>query len=273
MKLSCLPVSFFPDMFAGRLTIAQWAKEAAGLGLDAIDLTRLFLGSLTDEEIKRIRQDVEDEGIRVLVVNTYPDFTHPDVAQRKLACRQTKKDIEQAGLIGAKIVRVTAGQSHPETQRKDGVRWAIEGLLAVEDHAQACGVTLALENHSKPSVWHYYDFAYPTDVFLELARNLSGSSIRLLFDTANTLAYGDAPLPVLEEVYDRIICIHAADILEKGVFQPSIIGKGVVPFRELFHFLKSSGYSEWVSIEEASGTGKSGVKEAVEFIRKTWDEA
>ena len=273
MKLSCLPVSYFDDMLAGRLTIAQWAREAVGLGLDAIDLTRLFFLGLRTKTLKAIKQAVEAEGIMTLVVNTYPDFTHPDAVERKRVCRQMKQDINKACIVGAKIIRVTAGQAHPETRRNDGIRWALEGLLALEDTARVHGVTLALENHSKPGVWQYYDFAYPSDIFLELVENLRNTSVQVLFDTANTLAYGDAPLPVLEKVYDRIICVHAADILAKGSFQPCIIGRGAVPFHTLFHFLKESGYAGWVSIEEASRTGKIGVKNAVDFIRKTWNEA
>lgn len=273
MNVSCLPVSYFPQILAGQLTIAQWAKEAAELGLDAIDLTRLFFENSTDAQITAVRQDIDASGLRALVLNTYPDFTNPARGARDEALRLMHEDIHKAALLGAAIVRVTAGQAYPATGRQEGIRWATDGLTAIADYAGQHSITLALENHSKPGVWRYYDFAYPTDIFLELAQNLRGTPVRILFDTANTLAFGDDPLPVLEKVYDRVVCLHAADICERGAFRPTVIGKGAVPFREIFRFLKSAGYAGWISIEEASQTGSAGVRGAVEFIRQAWAAA
>ncbi len=273
LPLSCLPVSYFDALRTGRLSLARWAAEAAGLGLDAIDVSRLFVGGLRDAAIRALRRDIEAEGVGVLVLNSYPDFTHPETAARRRALEGLHRDIRRAGLLGARIVRVTAGQAHPGTRRAHGLRWAADGLQAAEETARARGVTLALENHSKPGVWRYYDFAYATDVFLDLARILRGTSVRILFDTANTLAYGDDPLPVLDAVYDRVVCLHAADIRARGSFQPTRIGQGAVPFHTLFRFLKQAGYTGWVSIEEASRTGRSGVRQAVDFIRRAWHRA
>ena len=43
MKLSCLPVSFFAEIIDGRMPVADWARMGADLGLDAIDLSILFV--------------------------------------------------------------------------------------------------------------------------------------------------------------------------------------------------------------------------------------
>ena len=42
MKLSCLPVSLYPDIIAGRVSLAAWARMGAELGLDAVDASILF---------------------------------------------------------------------------------------------------------------------------------------------------------------------------------------------------------------------------------------
>jgi hypothetical protein len=39
MKLSCLPVSFFSDIIEGRMTLGEWARIGASLGLDAVDFS------------------------------------------------------------------------------------------------------------------------------------------------------------------------------------------------------------------------------------------
>ena len=273
MKLSCLPVSYFPCILKGDMKIIDWASEASGLELDGIDLTRLFLKDASNIEIEKMRMGIEDLGLKVAVINTYPDFTHPDESCRERAILETEEDIRKAALAGASIVRLTAGQAHPGISRKDGIERAVYGLSRAGDYAMKSGLVPALENHSKPGVWDHYDFAYPSEIFIELAERLGGTPVKVLFDTANTLAFGDDPLRVLEKVYRMTTCIHAADTLLKGEFKPCTIGGGMVPFREIFSFLRRSGYSGWISIEEASMSGSKGISGAVEFIRRTWQES
>ena len=78
MKLSCLPVSFFADIIAGRLPVAAWARMGAELGLDAIDLSILFVPDRAPAAVAALRREIEAQGIRVAMVTSYPDFTHPD---------------------------------------------------------------------------------------------------------------------------------------------------------------------------------------------------
>lgn len=41
MKLSCLPVSYFPQIIAGQMSAHQWAGKAASLGLDGEEGSKL----------------------------------------------------------------------------------------------------------------------------------------------------------------------------------------------------------------------------------------
>lgn len=149
----------------------------------------------------------------------------------------------------------------------------VEGFDSVLSQAQAEGIVLAFENHSKPSVWEQYDFAYPPDVFIEIARRMAGSSLGILFDMANALVYGVDPLPVLEAVVNQVCCVHAADISERGKLSHTVIGTGIVPFGKLFACLKEAGFDGLISIEEVSGRGEAGLEQAVRFVRQAWLEA
>ncbi|MDP6360993.1 MAG: sugar phosphate isomerase/epimerase family protein, partial [Planctomycetota bacterium] len=224
-------------------------------------------------DLSMTRKDIESAGQRVAVLNTYPDLTHPDSAERRRQFDELQADIVVAAELGAEMVRVTAGQAHPGINRDVGVARAVEGLLRSEKTSEKCGVMLVYENHSKPGIWDYPDFSYPSDVFLEIAAGLRSSGIRILFDTANPVSQGHDPLSVLERVMDRVSCVHAADTSACGVMDWVLVGSGAVPFNELFFSLKRSGYNGWISIEEASGQGRSGMEAAVEFIRKTWGQA
>ncbi len=272
MNLSCLPVSYFGKILAGEMSIGDWAEEAASLGLDAIDLSILFLESHDSKQLDNIRQQIESAEMRVAVVTTYPDFTHPDADERKRQMNLLKDNISKVAAVGSEMIRITAGQAHPETGREEGIRWATEGLKHSIDTAESCGLQLLFENHAKPGAWHYTDFAQPTDIFLEISDALAGTPIKILFDTANPLAYGDDPLFILERVIDRVLCIHASDTRIRGSLEPVVVGTGLVPFVDIFARLKKANFDQWISIEEASGQGKSGLEKAASFVRRTWAE-
>lgn len=271
MNLSCLPVSYFKKIISGHMSIKQWACEASKLGFDAIDLSVILLENRNAYYLQSVRSDIETAEMTLAVMNTYPDFTHPDAEVRRQQKSKIHEDIVASSLLGAEMIRVTAGQAHPQTSRKDGIRWAVEGLLSTVDIATECGVKVLYENHSKPGVWQYPDFSLATDIFLEIAEVIKETPIQILFDTANPLVYGDNPLVLLEKIIDRVGCVHAADTKTKGTLNPAVIGTGVVPFDEIFSCLVAYGYDGWISLEEASNTGVDGIIHASKFVRNMWE--
>ena len=128
MRLSCLPVSFFTDIVSGRMSVGAWARMGAELGLDAIDLSILFVPDRTPAAVAALRREIEAQGIRVAMITSYPDFTHPDARQRELELAFEREVMTVAAGLGADLVRVTAGQAHPETGIADGIAWAADGL-------------------------------------------------------------------------------------------------------------------------------------------------
>jgi len=272
MKLSVLPVSLFKNIISNEMSVGDWAREGVFLGLDAIDISIIFLEKRDSQYLKNFRREIENEGIQVAIASTYPDFTNPDKGERIRQREQFQKDIQDLAEVGTRIIRVTAGQAHPGLKIKDGKKWALEGIIGSLEIAKRSGVQLVFENHSKPGVWKYPDFDFPTDIFLSLAKELEGTPVKILFDCANPIAYGDEPLPILSKVINDVICIHASDTKEKGNLNPSIIGQGLVPYKQIFSFLKKHSYCGWISIEEASGKGIEGLEKAVEFIRNEWNK-
>lgn len=273
MKFSCLPVSYFEKISSGEMTIKDWAREGRDVGLDAIDLSISFIKDRSPRTLDLLRKEVEGEGIRVAMLTTSPDFTNPEKEQRKAEILRNREDISIASQLGAEIVRVTAGQNHPGLLPRDGLNWAVEGLMTAIAIAKQEHVTLAFENHAKAKVWEYEDLCYATDRFLEVIERTENSALGVNFDTANTLAFGDNPIPVLEKVLGRVVSIHAADTATRGKLRHVLIGTGLVPFREIFRSLKSAGFAGWICIEEAAFLGKEGVRHSLEYVKRTWNEA
>lgn len=273
MKVSCLPVSLFQAMLNNSLSIKEWARIAVEIGLDGIDLSQMLIKNHTPVYLKQVRNDLESEGINIVMITTYPDFSHPDALQREREMEYLRHDIAVASYLGAKYLRILAGQAYPGITRSDGIKWVVENFKRASSVADKFGIKLLYENHSKPGAWDYYDFSHPTEIFLDISNAIRDTSIKINFDTGNTLVYGDDPILVMKSMIDRIETIHASDIAEVGRFKPVLLGEGVVPFKEIFSILKAEEFDGWICVEEASDTGKEGIEKAVNYIRKAWQDA
>jgi len=273
MRLSCLPVSFFPDIIDQRMSVAEWARLGATLGLDAIDMSILFVPDRSLKTAAHLRRQIEAAGIHVTMLTTYPDFTHPDKNQRQKELLLEQDAVAIAAELGASLVRVTAGQAHPQTRLDEGIEWAAEGLTQLVDSTRHIGVELVYENHAKPGVWNYTDFSQPPDIFLQIVQRTTECGLGVNFDTGNATAYAPDPVVLLNQVIQRVVSIHASDTAVKGDLHHVLLGTGVTPFKELFSTLKHNGWDGWICMEEASYQGESGVEAAAAFIRKTWDES
>jgi sugar phosphate isomerase/epimerase len=270
MKTSWLPVTRFKDIISGVLSVERWVEQAAALNLDAVDASCIFFHGPGHLDPLAFREATDRANLHVALFNTYPDFTHPDPAQRRREQADFAIHLRSAAQLGARMVRVTAGQGHPGLDRETGISLAVEGLRYAAGLADQAGIRAVYENHSKPGVWSYADFSHPADIFCEIAGRIKNEPIGILFDTANAVARGDDPLVVLESVIDRVECVHIADSATCGILTPTVIGTGVVPFANLFKRLKSAGYDGWFSIEEASGQAE-GITRALEYFRNEWN--
>ena len=273
MKLSCLPVSLYPNLSSGKMSLLDWFQMAAKLGLDGADVSVAHLDSLESGFLNGLRKSAEDAGVEISMLVTYSDFTHPSAEERARQVDNLFRHIEAADTLGAKFVRVTAGQAHPGVSRKEGIEWAVEGLLSCLDHAEQAHVTLAYENHTRGYGWSYNDFSQPAGIFLDIVELTEDTSLRVLFDTANNLAHGDDPVPVLEQVKHRVSAIHLNDLERGGRFMPVLLGTGIAPVEELMHILINSGFDGWVSVEEASNQGVNAFAQAIQFADSTWISA
>jgi len=274
MKLSCLSVSLFPDIINNKMSIKDYALLCKNLGLDGFDLGMVQLKNHTPKYINSLRKDMDDAGIHIVMITTYPDFTHPDPVQREREFEYLRHDIALASNLGARFLRITPGQAHPDMPVEKGIDIVVENLHKIYPLADKFGVKLVLENHSKPGAWDYMDFGNPPDIFLAIAEKIRDTSIGINFDTANVLVAGEnRTLEVLEKVIDRVETIHVAETATLGKMDPVLLGTGIVPIPEVFKLLKKNNWDKWLCIEEWGNQGIDGVKKAVSYTREMWSKA
>ena len=228
MKLSCLPVSLFAEIASGKIPVKEYAQLCKSLDLDGFYLGIVLLKNHTPAYIKQFKKDCDEVGIWPAMITTYPDFTHPDPLQRDRELEYLRHDIALASNVGAKFLRITAGQAHPEMPVEKGIGLVVESFRKVAPVAEKFGIKLVYEDHSKPGAWDYMDFSNPPDIFLAIASQIAGTGIGINFDTANILVSGnDNTIEVLERVIDNVESIHVAETATIGKMDPVLIGEGL----------------------------------------------
>lgn len=260
-KISCLPVSLYAEFFAGDRTIAQWSTQASQLGLDSIDINALFIREKSMEEIAEIRAQLT---VPVLMISAYSDFTLPDVNARAQALQTALADMERAAAIGAKYIRLTAGQAYPGQDDAEMCSRVYDCFNVCCEKAERLGLTILLENHSKPGAWQYNDYNFHLERFLLLWENVKELPISINFDTANAYALQDWK-KLLHAVAGRIATVHINDLASIAPLQFCLAGDGIVPMEQILDAVYATGFRGDICLEEAAFMGWEGVEKAVAY--------
>jgi len=269
MMLSCLPVSLYRDLAAGRLSLAEWFRLAGALGLDGADVSMAHVPRAPDSALAVLRRKASDAGVQIAILAAYSDFVDPTVDLSR-AVDDVRRWIEMAATLGATFLRLTAGQDRAGVSEAEGLDRVVEGLHACVEAADGSGVEVLFENHVRGAIWSQNDFTQPVSRFLEVVVRTRRTGLRVLFDTANSLALGDEPEAVLTAVSGRVGAVHVSDIARRGTFEPTTIGTGVAPIPALLGQIVRSGFDGWVSIEEASNEGAAAFGPAVGWVDRAW---
>lgn len=272
--MSCLPVSLFPLMLNGQMTIADYARLCRDLGLDGFDLGIILLKNHTPKYLQQLREDIRDVNIPLVMITTYPDFTHPDSMQRQREYDFLVHDIALASAVNAKFLRVTAGQVHPGINEEEAVAQAVENLINASHVADRYGIELLFENHSTAGGWHHMDIANSPRIFLEIVKRLHHTSIAINFDIANVLVSGEEnTIDVLDQVMGKVKTIHVGDVSAKGKMDPVQLGTGIVPMSDIFKYLKGKNYDGWLCLEIWKNSGVDALRQAVRSVKDLWEKA
>jgi sugar phosphate isomerase/epimerase len=264
----------FPAILGGQMTVKEYAGICKRLGLDGFDLGIILLKNHTPRYIREFNTDIRDENIPLVMLTTYPDFTHPDMIQREREFDFLVHDIALASAVNAKFLRVTAGQAHPGTTKTNEIDWPVHYLMKAANVADKYGVQLVFENHSTSKGWDYMDVSNAPHIFLEIVKQLNHTSIAVNFDMANVLVSGDEnTINVLDQVITKVKTIHVADTSSKGKMDPVQLGTGVVPMKEIFSYLRSKNFDGWLCLEIWKDEGVESIEKAVHFVRDTWENS
>lgn len=268
----------------GTMTLREWVDLAAPLQLDGLEYYSGFLELVDSTRWPAARREVESRGMVIPMLCCSPDFSHPDAAFRNAEIAKEKNWIRMAATLGAKYCRVLSGQRRPELSRSQGLDLVAASIEACLPEAEACGVTLIIENHYKDDFWSFPEFAQKMEVFCELVERIHHPCFGVNYDPSNAYIAGDDPLELLQRVKHRVVTMHASDrYLVEGTLEDlrreeggaegyvkrlrhGTVGRGLNDYDAIFGALRGVGFNGWISIEDGVD-GMEQLADSVRFVR------
>lgn len=267
------------------MTLQQWVDLAAPLKLDGLEYYSGFLELQDPARWAETRRMVERAGMVIPMLCCSPDFSQPDPELRRKEIEREKSWIRMAATLGAGYCRVLSGQRRPELTVSQGLDLVVSAIEACLPEAEACNVTLILENHYKDDFWNYPEFAQRMDVFCALVDRIRHPRFGVNYDPSNAIIAGDDPLELLRRVKHRVVTMHASDrFLIEGTVEDlrreengsegylkrlrhGEIGRGLNDYDAIFRELRSVGFNNWISIEDGVD-GMDQLEASVGFLRR-----
>jgi sugar phosphate isomerase/epimerase len=284
-QLAAFPKAFMRALVKdGTMTLREWVDLAAPLQLDGLEYYSGFLELVDSARWPAARREVESRGMVIPMLCCSPDFSHPDATFRNAEIAKEKNWIRMAATLGAKYCRVLSGQRRPELSRSQGLDLVAASIEACLPEAEACGVTLIIENHYKDDFWSFPEFAQKMEVFCELVDRIQHPCFGVNYDPSNAYIAGDDPLELLRRVKHRVVTMHASDrYLAEGTLEDlrreeggaegyvkrlrhGTVGRGLNDYDAIFGALRGVGFNGWISIEDGVD-GMEQLADSVRFVR------
>lgn len=197
----------YPDGFS----LSQFfdAAKAAGFGLAEpyFGLEGEISMASTDAQINAVARQAADAGVGIASLASalywqYPP-SHNDAAVRSRAQEIARRQLECAALLGTDTILVAPGLVDADTPYDAAYQRAQEFIAAILPHAQACGVTIGVEN-----VWNKFLFSpLEARAFVD---DFQSQRLGFYLDVGNIQAFG-YPAQWVDILGKRVARVHIKD--------------------------------------------------------------
>ena len=244
--------------FPGGLTVAQCLDMAKDAGFDGFEPALGETGELSLEspaaEIRKIREYADAAGIALtsLASGLYWDYplTSPDAKVREKAQLIVKKQLEAAAILGVDTILVVPGAvgvdfmpGAPVVPYDQAYDRALEALTRLAADAEACGVSIGIEN-----VWNKFLLS-PLEM-REFIDKIGSAHVGAYFDVGNVL-YAGYPEHWISILGSRIKKVHFKDYRREagGLHGFVDLLAGDVDYEAAMAALAGIGYDGYVIAE------------------------
>jgi sugar phosphate isomerase/epimerase len=149
LKLGLAAYSFRQalDLTKGTMTLFDFIDLAAELPLDAVELTSYYWAETTDAYAEKLKAHAAKKKLAISGVPVGNNFCIMDAAKYKTEVQKVKDWTERAAKVGAKTVRIFAGNLEKGDKLEEAQKRVVAAIEECCEVAEKHGVMLAMENH------------------------------------------------------------------------------------------------------------------------------
>jgi 3-oxoisoapionate decarboxylase len=230
------------------MTMEDFLDFAVELGVDGVSLESCFFPTMERSWFAELRAQLDDFGLERVYAWGHP--TGLEDGTNRAALEDLVVQIDNADLIGAKVMRVTPGPG-PNDWRYEPRQPRLDVLAGwFQEAARKAGrrdIKLAAENHGD----------YTAKEMLWLVEAVGSPYFGVNFDTGNFLRLLDDPIVAMEKLADHVFATHIKDLKVRTDASPAAwfffssapVGEGLVDIGQIVRLLSEVGYGGLLAVE------------------------
>lgn len=237
LKLSIAAYSY-RDFLTGKkkpnMTMDDFVNLCADMGLPAVELTSYYFKDTSTAALAKLKGRCTRLGLDVSGGAVGNKFTEADPAKLKDEIKKTKEWTERYATLGAKAIRIFAGNAVKGEAEEVTRKRCIEAILEVCEHANQFGIYMALENHG--------GIVTTADQLLTIVKEVKHDWFGVNLDSGNFRTadpYGDFAK----------LAPYAVNVQFKTEVQYAGQKKQDADLNKLVNILKESKYRGYVALE------------------------
>ena len=255
LRLSLAAYSFrqWLDLKKPTMSLVEFIDLAATLPLDAVELTSYYFADTSDAALDKLKAHCAAKKLAISGVPVGNNFCLKDAGKRRAEVEKVKLWTTRAARLGAKTVRVFAGDKDKSDTLEEAQTRVVAALEECCEHAAGLGVMLALENH--------HGITATPDQLLALVKPVRSPALGVNVDTGNFHTadpYADvakiAPYGVVVQVKTEVFPGNKREDADLG---------------RVVRILRDANYHGYVALEyEAKADAKAAVPRFVRELRR-----
>lgn len=259
-QLSLMTFPMALDILLGRMRVADTLQLAKNAGIPYVDIMGVNQKKRALYQHAVIQTDVHV----CCYITSISFFEEKDIVKKRIV-----HELETAAALQAKMLMIVPYSGGKDlmlarTMDEQAVRKKmIDGFRLAVHMGEQKAIPVCFETTPRPEL-----HLSGTKDCRKVLDSVPG--LGLVFDTANMLPAGDAPLEAYEELKNYIVHVHLKDVALKSCNRPpkfaecshdgkimtcSVWGTGVIPVGDIYHRMLEDGYHGNFAIEYAHPKG------------------
>jgi sugar phosphate isomerase/epimerase len=256
IKLSLAAYSFRQalDLKKPTMTLFDFIDLAATYPLDAVELTSYYFADTSKDYLEKLKAHAAKKKLAISGVPVGNTFTLSNETKRKAEIDKTKAWIERAAILGAKTVRIFAGNLEKGETLDIAQKRVVAAMEECCEVAAKHGVMLALENHG--------GITATPEQLLSLVKPIKSAQLGVNIDTGN-FKTEDPYADVAKIAPYGVVCQVKTELFPSG--KP----KHEADLKKVVSILKDANFHGYMALEyEAAADPKEAVPKYLKELRQ-----